>query len=305
MLIVAHDNLREADRDSDDEQFSGLLSDVFCPSMASRREPELVALYYTVGRWLLTVTKKNFLCVDAIYRYLRALVSCESEDRGTIVGGILVRLELERPSFPYHDLDCFAELIALGLMPEGYMEHIAKRAVELASQAPTRRHFGFCVRALAELEKRGVPEVRENIVNNADFFAERISQVKKPTQAIIGRMLLQFARNGEVDAGILRAGLSVFPVRENSAEVAQFAQEVIAAGADERLGGDVMMALARYFAARPRVRTEMNLGEEIVGSMKFTLMRLMEVGGITRDELARRMGEEEMILPRLELALLQ
>jgi hypothetical protein len=299
MLRSAFVHLGQFERDTNMcEQFSSLIRNVFCASMSKRREPELIQFYYTLGTWLVNVLRKNVLAVDAIYEYIGSLVSCESEDRDAIVQWILQRVQFENSPFPYHDANALADLLALDLMPPDYDIPTAHRAFALIGQAPNSKCFGYCVRALAELAKKEVPEVIEFIVAHIDVFAERISHAEKTTQAIIGRMLLQI-HGGEVDINLPLAALSVFPVDDASPEVGEFAEAVLAAKTDERLAEPAMLAIARYFAACPHVRNVMGFGAEIVVRMRNELLALMAFTTMTADELAHRIGVDEMIPIRL------
>jgi hypothetical protein len=279
---------------SDADTLELVVRSVFCGCMEKRRDPELVPLYFEVGDWLRGLVSRNKQAVDAAFLYISKLLSFDIPDREQTVAWVLHHL---RNNGPYQVLGCCADMLALDLMCEEDARLTAEKA--FSSIGIGNKHcFRCCVRAIAELLNKKLEGVLETVLEQIQFFLERVGQAP----CMLGRLLIQVGIERELEASVIAGALAAFPPAECDGEADGFAEAVLGLAGDERLSSEVMMALGRYFASRPIVKTGMGLSEEIVVNMGNTLRELMGKCGVEIEHLAAEIGQDEMIRKRFGLS---
>jgi hypothetical protein len=280
---------------------------VYCQVIHSRTDPEIMEYYYTAADCFIRLIEKDRFRGVPVYRFLTYLSSADGSRRGEIVEWILGSVRVEKPINVFCLLGCCAELLSLGLVvEENDVARLATVALENLENAESNDEQTFLAHVVFELSKINYPGFADAIAERMNGFLEWIGRAKCETVAILGAMLLHVGRQLGQDAEFFRRVIAFFPGDDLGMYGAHFAKNMLVIAESEvmpQIAEDVMLALGRYFAAPPVVRSNMALDDEIVGPMAALFIQLVAINGIEVAQLARLLGATDVINSRLEAVL--
>jgi hypothetical protein len=305
-LTLAFAWMSRAEASAGENELDDFIEHVLCGTLERRKDASDIC--FDIGDWIIGLRAANRYMGVSVYRFTSYLFPCDpGPRRDGFVEWILAGIRAPDPVDVFYLLGCCAELLALNLFPEGDLETLAVVALSSLERGPGPQEQVFLEHAISELAKINYAGFVEAIVGRMEGFVDWIRNAKGDTIGILGGMLLRVGVERGFDASFFRFIIGLFPGDDISIYASHLVEGILAVAQIEELmgqvSGDVLLALGRYFCAKPLLRANMELKPDIVDAMRLLFVHLVTSAGIGVSELLGMFGSTDIIRWRLEMIL--